>query len=104
MMDGMTPEEIGKLTPAEKFEFSYNRVLDGFLQTVDEWARLSLAHDEGKLTAEEVVEHFNEHVSYKGFVLLLLDDIRKAKQSKNIDAQVKKFREQLTKLPEADDK
>ena len=91
MFDG-TPESVEKMSPAEKFEFSYNKVLDGFLQTVDEWARLSLEHSDGKMSAEEVIDSFNQHVGLKAMVLLILDEIRR---NSAIEKQVEKFRKDL---------
>lgn len=102
MMNGVP--DANKMTSAEKFEYSYNKVLDGFIGTCDEWARLSLAFTAGEMAAEEVIASFDDHVAMKGFVLLLLDDIRKQENGLKIDDQVKKFRQQLAGMPEAEEK
>lgn len=91
------------MTELERSEFAYGKILDGYLHSVDSWAKLSLDYRDGKVAATDVINAFDVHMAKQGFILMLLDNIRKAKQTSNIDSEVEKFKQQLNDMPTTDE-
>lgn len=88
---------------AEKWEWSYNKILDGACNALDSWAGVSMAAKDGSMTAEQAIDKYDQFMVQFGFPIMLLDEIRKAEARKNAEAEVAKFREQLDKAPTVDE-
>lgn len=88
---------------AEKWEWSYNKILDGACKSLDSWAEVSMAVKDGIMTAEQAIDKYDRFMVQFGFPIMLLDEIRKAEARKNAEAEVAKFREVLDKSPTADE-
>lgn len=100
---GANTPDPNKMTDLEKMEFSYNKVLDGYLGSVNKWAEYSLAVDAGEMTMEELKSKFDAHMARQGFILMLLDGMRQQKAKENADSLVEDFRKQLDSTPTAEE-
>lgn len=89
---------------ADKFKWQYDQMLSSHLATVNMWADLSMKFKDGLILADELIEQFDMIVAKKAFILLLLDEIRKAQAEGTINSEVAKFAEQLDRLPGTEEK
>lgn len=89
---------------AEKYKWQYEQMLNSHLTTVNIWADLSMKLKDGLVLADEVIDQFDIVVAKKAFILLLLDEIRKAQAEGQIDSEVAKFAEMLDGLPGTEEK
>lgn len=88
---------------AERFEWQYNRVLDGMITMLDKWAELSMAVNDGLISVDVLKEKYDLFMAEKGMIVIMLDEIRKRKNADKADKLVEEFRKELSLAPETDE-
>lgn len=96
--------DLSAATPLELSELKYNKLLDGFLNTVDKYAELSLKVRSGEITADEAIRIYDDFLAPKAMLLMMLDKLRgdhglfaraERQKAEEIENEIARFREQL---------
>lgn len=88
------------LSEEEMWDFKYNKMLDGFADTI---GFILMAYAEMTDPAQ-TLENIMDHVAYKGILVGALVKIRDAEMENEINKEVSEFAETLKSVPEIDEK